>query len=88
MVLPRQLPPVQFADRIKIMDHRKIAYILEEHLKRIEETAEGLYKKRLMATITDLNSGEYREREHELIRHLTNLGFHDLAKKVRMGMYI
>jgi hypothetical protein len=65
MVLPRQLPPVQFADRIKIMDHRKIAYILEEHLKRIEETAEGLYKKAPKVTIDNLNSGEYREKEYE-----------------------
>lgn len=71
-----------------MIEFRKVAQILEEHLKRVEQTADELYIRRLKVTIANLQNGDYKDREHDLIKHLTNLGFHDLAQKVRMGLYI
>jgi hypothetical protein len=59
---------------------------LEQHLNRIEMIGVSLYAMKLKSMILKLRKDGY-EYEGDLIRDLTALGFPDLAKKIKSGMY-
>lgn len=62
--------------------------LLERHLKQIEVPATEMYKVRIRRTIAKLKSGEYQDKERELIIDLQSIGFQDIARQVRRGMYV
>lgn len=59
---------------------------LEKHLKEVEFGATDLYKSRLTVTISKLKVNGYED--EDLIRDLQSLGFQDVAREIRKGMFI
>lgn len=61
--------------------------LLEKHLTQ-SELATDVYKIKLHSVLEGLKSGFYTGREEGLIMDLQSLGFWDVARDVRKGMYI
>lgn len=69
------------------MENQTLIDILEHHFTQATQAPE-IYKIRLRRTIDRLKSGFFLNRDEELIADLQALGFADVARQVRGGMYI
>lgn len=68
------------------MNNETLITILENQLTESTQGTE-IYKIRLRKTIDGLKSGRYLNKEDLLITDLESLGFADIGRQVRSGLY-
>ncbi len=69
------------------MEAESLIKLLEGQLVQSELSVE-IYRIRLKSVIDGLRSGFYIQREEGLILDLQSLGFLDVARDIRKGMYV